>query len=136
MALALLPLAGCGTISQDVKPIALSASEPREICVVEDTAVRAEFRDAYKDALSGKGFTVRVLPNGSPVSSCPLTTTYLASWQWDLELYVSYIDLKVYRNDRLEGEAVYDAKEAAANTNKFVNARGKVEELTNQLFPK
>jgi hypothetical protein len=131
----LVSLAGCGTIQQKVTPIALSGSQPREICVVENPSARVSFLDAYKDALAKRNLTVRMLPPGTAVGACPLTTTYAATWRWDLALYLSYANLKVYRNSHLEGEALYDAEQAKADTKKFIHADVKIQELTDQLFP-
>jgi len=131
----ILSLAGCGSIQQQSQPVSHSANEPREICVIEDPTVRASFLDTYKTDLSQKGFTVRVLPQGTAVDACPLTSTYEAHWRWDLALYLAYADLKVYRNGRLDGEALYDAKSAMLNLDKFIDAGNKIQELTNQLFP-
>jgi hypothetical protein len=131
----LLSLTGCGTIEQKVRPVALSSDEPREICVVETPDAHHEFLPSYKSALTKKGMTVRVLPAGAAVGACPLTTTYEAKWQWDLALYLSYANLKVYRNNHLEGEALYDATRGGTKTEKFTNAEAKIQELTDQLFP-
>ncbi len=130
----LLVLSAC-TIQQQVHPVSVSASQAREICVVETTSVREHFLDAYSNALTDKGLKVRVLPEGSPLNTCPLTSTYAAKWQWDLALYLSYASLKVYRNGHLDGEALYDGTGAGLNANKFIKAEAKVRELTDQLFP-
>jgi len=132
----LFSLAGCGgTIEEKVQPVSLSSSDPREICVIENSDVRHEFLEAYSRALSGKGLTVRMLPAETSVGSCPLTSTYAANWRWDLALYLAYANLKVYRNSRLVGEAMYNSLNAAANTDKFINATSKIQKLTDQLFP-
>jgi hypothetical protein len=131
----LVLLVGCGTIEEKVQPVTLSGSDPREICVIENSDVRHEFLEAYSSALSSKGLTVRMLPAGASVGSCPLTSTYTANWRWDLALYLAYANLKVYRSSRLVGEAMYNSLDAAGNTDKFINARLKVQKLADQLFP-
>jgi len=128
--------AGCGSIDQVVKPVALSKDEPREICLIENTALRQNFLAEYRNALSGKGFTIRMLPPKSSVSACPLTSTYAANWRWDLALYLVYANLKVFRNGQLDGEALYDSQRAGASTSRFINAGQKIRELTGQLFPR
>ena len=133
--LIVLSLAACGTIEQKVKPVAFSAGEPREICVVENPSVTENFLAAYKNALSKRNLAVRMLPQGLAVDTCPLTSTYTANWRWDMALYLAYANLKVYRNGRLEGEALYDGLKAGLDTDKFIHAEAKIQELTNQLFP-
>lgn len=129
-----LLLCGC-SIVQTVNPITLSSNEPREICLVENPDVHHDFLATYRNALANKNLTVQMLPPGSAVGTCQLTSTYSANWHWDLALYLVYADLKVYRNGRPEGEALYDSRAAGLNTNKFVNAAAKIQELTDQLFP-
>jgi hypothetical protein len=132
----LLSLTGCvGTIEQKVQPVALSGNEPREICLIENAAVHHEFLASYKKALSKRNLAVRLLPPGTALGGCPLMTTYDAKWTWDLALYLYYANLKVYHNNRLEGEALYDAAKGGTKTEKFINAETKIQELTDQLFP-
>ena len=50
-------------------------------------------------------------------------------------MYLIYANLKVYRNGRLEGEAMYDSRHGGLNMSKWINAEAKIQELTNQLFP-
>jgi hypothetical protein len=128
----LLSLGGC-SIEQKIKPITIAGVEPREICIIENPAVHEDFLDVYKRALAQKGLMVRLLPEGTEVNACPLTSTYTARWQWDLALYLTFTDLRVYRNGRLAGEAVYDAQNGAANISKFIDAKTKIQELTSQL---
>lgn len=129
-------LAGCGSIEQVVKPVAISNDDPREICVIENSSVRKNFSDEYVAALSERGFKVRMLPAGASVAECPLTSTYTANWRWDLALYMAYANIKVYRSGQLQGEALYDSLRAGASTSKFINASQKIRELTAQLFPR
>ena len=131
-----LLLTGCGNIRQETQPFTRSANDPHEICLIEDSTVRESFREAYKNDLAQKGFTVRVLPQGAAIDSCSLTSTYEAHWRWDLAMYLVSADLRVYRNGQLDGEATYDAKGAGLNTDKFIDADEKLQELTNHLFPR
>ena len=129
-------LAGCGSIEQVVKPVAMSNDDSREICVIENSAVRKNFSEAYAAALSERGFKVRMLPAGASVRECPLTSTYTANWRWDLAMYMAYANIKVYRSGQLEGEALYDALRPGLTTSKFIDASQKIRELTAELFPR
>jgi hypothetical protein len=132
----LLALTGCGgTIQQNVKPLSLSGSDTREICLIENLAVGDGFVEAYRSALEQRSLRVRMLPQGSALNACPVTLTYTANWMWDLTKYLAYANLKVYRNGNLEAQAVYDGLKAGLNTAKFIKAEAKIQELTNQLFP-
>jgi hypothetical protein len=129
-----MSLAGCA-IDQKVQPVALATSGPREICVIKNAAVRDSFLERYETALGHKGLLVHELKPGSPVSACPLTTTYTANWHWDVAMYLTYASFKVYRDGNLEGEALYDSTRGIANLGKFIDADKKVTELTDKLFP-
>ncbi|WP_217475846.1 Sbal_3080 family lipoprotein [Stutzerimonas stutzeri] len=132
--LALLALAGC-SIKQTVTPAALSAELTPEICTVPAIGLRAGFGVAYQQALRDKGFRTRQLAPGSDPARCPLSTTYTGTWRWDLLLYMSYADIRVYQNGRQVGRAEYDARWGSGRPDKFIDAESKIKELTQQLFP-
>lgn len=113
-------LVGCGSIQQVMKPVALSG-EAREICLIENPAVRESFLPAYQTALSAM---VRVPPPGSPVASCPLTSTYTANWRRDLSLYLAYANMKVFQNGQRGDEVLYDSLGDGASTSSRFNAAG------------
>jgi hypothetical protein len=125
-------LVGCA-INQTVRPV--GRLEGREICIVDNPAVRATFIEAFKRSLTNKGFIVRQLPAGSAVTQCPITSTYTANWRWDLALYLAYVDIRVFSQGNQVGEATYDSMSGGANMNKFIAADKKIDELVNQLFP-
>lgn len=128
-------LAGC-SIKQDVKPVTPAQLTSKEICVRENTAVRAGFLEAYRQALEGKGFNVRVIEPTAGITACPLLTTYTANWRWDFALYMAYAEMTVYRDGGEIGKAVYDSLTGGLNMNKFVKGDEKVRELVDQLFPR
>lgn len=133
IALASLLLAGCA-INQVVKPVVPFAGT--QVCIVVNPAVsQAGFLATYSRVLAQKGFTVRQLPPGSPVTECPVTSTYTANWRWDLGLYMAFADIRVFSNGQQSGQAVYDAMRGGANMKKFIKGEAKIEELVNQLFP-
>jgi len=125
-------LGGCA-IQQTVTPV--SKVEGRQICVIQNPAVRAGFIQAYERSLVAKGYTVRQLPPSAAITDCPVTSTYTANWRWDLALYMAYAEIKVFSNGRPAGEVKYDALRGGANMNKFVAGDRKIDELVNQLFP-
>lgn len=129
--LAAAQLAGCA-INQSVTPV--GPLEGREVCIVDNPAVRATFLDALRKAVSAKGFAVRVLPPGSALKECPVTVTYTANWRWDLALYMAYAEINVFKGGAPAGKAVYDALLGGANLGKFISAEEKVNELVSQLL--
>ena len=125
-------LNGCA-IRQTVKPV--DKFDDKQICIIENTAVRSGFLDAYKRVLTQKGYVVKQLPAGASLIECPITSTYTANWRWDLAIYMSYAEIIVYNNAKPAGQASYDATRGGGNMNKFIDADKKISELVNQLFP-
>ncbi len=127
-----IALTGCA-IHQTVRPV--EQFEDKQVCIVESPSVRAGFLDAYKRALVAKGYVVKQLPQSASLVECPITSTYTATWQWDLAIYMAYAEITVYNNGKPIGKATYDARRGGGNMSKFIDADKKISELTNQLFP-
>lgn len=125
-------LAGCA-IKQTATPVL--NLQTREICVVENSAVRSTFKDSYIRALQAKGFLVRVLGANGDTSSCAMTSTYVARWSWDFTIYMSQADLRVYRSGVQVGAANYNSRGGGSRLDKWVDADAKVQEMVSQLFP-
>lgn len=127
-----LASSGCA-IRQTVKPV--ERFDDKQVCIIENTAVRAGFIEAYQRTLTAKGYAVRRLPASASLVECAITSTYVGNWRWDLALYLAYAEIKVYANGKPIGEAKYDSQSGGANMNKFIDADKKISELVNQLFP-
>lgn len=125
-------ISGCA-IHQTVKPVA--HFDDRVICIIEKPSVKAGFLETYKRVLTGKGYQVRQLPPSASLVECTITSTYTATWRWDLSLYMAFAEIKVYKSGKPVGEAAYDSQSGGANPGKFIDAETKVTELVNQLFP-
>ena len=123
---AILAISGCGSFRQNVSPVA--KFEGKQICILENTRVRASFLAAYKKALEEKGYDARVPSETAQLSTCPITSKYVALWGWDLVPYMSHAEILVYNKAQPAGRAVY-------NGNKFIGEEEKIKELVNQLFP-
>ncbi|KXU36297.1 hypothetical protein AXE65_05265 [Ventosimonas gracilis] len=126
-------LSGC--VSQTIDPVKINPTSPPEICMIENATkkVRQGFTDTYRAALQEKGFTVKQLPPASNPSDCHLSTQYIAQWKWNLTIYMSYVEIKVYEDGRMIGKALYDAR--IAGLDKYINAEDKIREMVNELFP-
>ncbi|WP_433766286.1 Sbal_3080 family lipoprotein [Pseudomonas putida] len=125
---------GC-SIKQTVTPVELSSQITPEICLIPAEGLREGFNTTYESLLKSKGFHTRQIPPGSNPSSCPLSTTYIGTWSWDLAIYMSYADIRVYQFGRQVGHAEYDSRSGSGRLDKFIIAEKKITELTNQLFP-
>jgi len=126
-------IAGCSsTVKQTVKPF--KQANVSNICLIDNPKVKQSFRDVYKSALESKGFTVRIIDKDSNSDACEVTSRYTARWGWDLALYLSYAQLKIFNKGKESGEAVYKVVFVGA-TGKFINTQEKIYELVSQLFP-
>jgi hypothetical protein len=123
---------GCA-INQTVKPVEHFAD--KKVCIINNPAVKEGFMASYRQALETKGYVAQPMPADASIVECPITSTYVANWRWDLALYMSYAEIKVYNGGKPVGQAIYDANRAGLNTGKFINADKKIQELVDQLFP-
>jgi hypothetical protein len=133
--LSVILLEACA-ISQEVTP--LKPFEWQEICVVENVRVKPVFLDTYTRVLIEKGYLVQVVSAEVPIShaKCPITSTYGASWQWDLQSYMATAGIKVFKEGKLAGQAIYDTRGGTASLGKFNPPESTITELVDQLFPK
>ncbi len=131
LAIASVMLSAC-SISQTVEPAHIS--KQTALCIVENPKVREGFLNTFQATLTERGISHRVIAAGSNVADCPWTAHYTANWTWDLALYMSYAEIKIYRQGELDGEAIYDSTGGGANMSKFINAETKIQELVNKLM--
>lgn len=123
---------GCA-IHQKVTPV--EKTDDRQVCIIEKPSVRPGFLETYKRVLTARGYAVKQLPQSASLVECAVTSTYNASWRWDLALYMALAEINVYRNGKPVGEAHYDSQRGGANFGKFIDAEAKITELVSQLFP-
>ena len=113
-----------------------SAEIPREsvLCIIENPDVRPGFLQEFKSVLASKSIAYKMVSESSIPESCDWTSTYVARWTWDLALYMSYAEIKIFHNGSLDGEAIYDSTRGGANMGKFIDAEVKIRELLNELM--
>jgi hypothetical protein len=120
------------SISQKIDPVAIP--KEGELCIIKNPEVRDGFLYQYESALSSKGIPYVVVSKNSVPKTCEWTSTYIAHWSWDLALYMSYAEIKVFHKGRLDGQAIYDSTGGGANLNKFIDAETKIRELVDELM--
>lgn len=126
------------TITQVANPVAkeVVAAKPLSIALVQNTAVRMSgFHGELQRALERRGFKVETKPMGTDLAGLPLAMTYTANWSWDMDLYMSYAQLDVYRKGVKAGDAVYDSRGGGLHAAKFIDADRKADELVGEIFP-
>ena len=109
-------LAGC-SISTTVKPVA--NEKISQLCIMENQGVLMDgFLPELKTQVESYGIKAPSYAQALP-ADCVYHMEYSANWQWDLAMYLSYAELKVYKGNGMIGEAVYDARSGGANMDKF-----------------
>ena len=126
-----MALSGC-SINQSVEPAELDKGD--RLCVVEDVDVRPGFLGEIKKFLAERRIPYDIVQNDAIPVSCEWTMRYVGRWTWDMSLYMSYAEIKIYKNGQLDGSAVYDSTGGGANMNKFIDAEPKIRELLDQLI--
>lgn len=126
-----ITLAGC-SISTRVKPV--EQESIAMVCIKENPDVMMDgFLPELKSQISSYGIETRTYTGETP-ADCPYHMQYTANWQWDLAMYLTYAELKVFKHTDLVGEAVYDARQGGANMDKFGTTADKLRTLTEPLF--
>lgn len=125
-------LSGCA-IHQNVTPV--TQGTPKEICVISQPKVRKSFSEELSSALQNKGIGVRTVTAASPLDTCPYSITYNATWKWAWALYMAHAEIRVYANGLQAGKAIYDSTHGPGNMGKFIDAKTKIYELVDALFP-
>ncbi len=116
---------------QKIEPAELTKTS--QLCIVENSAVRPGFISALKKSLDEKNVDYRVVDQVS-ADKCEWKATYTARWSWDMAIYMAYAEIKIYKNGKLDGEAVYDATNGVGNMEKFIKGEDKVRELVDKLI--
>jgi len=131
-----LALQAC-SIKQNVSQLTESSlSKMKEICIVENPAVRETFLPVYEVALKNKGVETKTLLPNATLKDCPFTSTYTARWSWDVTIYLAYAELNIYEDGSLAANAIYDSTSGSLNMDKFIKADKKVVELVDGMFGK
>lgn len=129
---AMIFLSGCA-INQKITPVSVGLE--KNICIIDNPAVKNSFLEEYRGTLLNKGYSSKMLPQSASISDCQVVSTYTANWRWDLALYMTYAEINIYSGGKLAGSAKYDSMSGSANLGKFINAREKIRELVDQLIP-
>lgn len=132
LAVSAVTLLSACTIVQTVEPTDLPPGD--ELCIIENTDVREGFLKEVKAVLGEMDIRYRVTDAAAAQEQCEWTMTYTGNWSWDLALYMSYAQIRVYRNGLLDGEAIYDASGGSGSLGKFIDAETKIRELMDELF--
>lgn len=126
-------LVGCA-INTTIKPVAMANEKISDLCIKNNPDVfMAGFLPELESQIKSYGITTRIFDGPTPMD-CKYRLEYTANWQWDLAMYLSYAQLKVYNDSALIGEAEYDARYGGGRMDKFGPTANKLKTLTQPLF--
>lgn len=103
-----------------------------EICVVENANTRPAFRDAYLRRIRANGYRARAVKDRND-TGCELTSTYTATYGHHWGVYLKTSVLRIFRGDKVVGEANYRAPRASPE--KHGRVEDKIGDMVNQLLP-
>jgi hypothetical protein len=120
------------TITQHVEPVPPDTLS--SLCIQEnDQTWSKEFLPTLRDQLQRRGIASTVY-HGTPPPSCRFRLTYDVNWGWDLAVYLTYANLRIYDGTKPIGEATYDARDGDARFDKFGHTEDKIAPLLDQLL--
>jgi hypothetical protein len=125
-----LVLSGC-SIKQTIDPIKTPVSR---VCVHENPKVLMdEFQPELEKQIQAKGFQTESYKDTQP-NDCSHRLEYTANWAWDMAMYLTYADLRVFDRSGLAGKAIYDARSGGGRLDKFGRTAEKIRPLIDELF--
>lgn len=126
-----LALTGC-SITQTIDPI--ESTRASQVCVLDNPEIfMDEFRPEMQKQIEAKGIPTTVYKGDRP-AECSHYLEYTANWQWDMAMYLTYAEMRVYDHRGLAGQAVYDARRGGGRLDKFGRTAEKIRPLIDQLF--
>lgn len=126
-----LALTGC-SISQEIDPI--ESTHANQVCVLDNPKILMdEFQPEMQRQIQKKGIPTKVYTGARP-ADCSHHLEYTANWQWDMAMYLTYAEMRVYDHAGLAGQAVYDARRGGGRLDKFGRTAEKIRPLIDQLF--
>lgn len=129
----LIALSGC-SITTSVKPV--GEGRVSDLCIRKNSRVLMEgFLPELEAQVHTHGVKTRTF-DGDLASDCTYHLDYSANWGWDLAMYLTYAEIKVYNQLNLIGEAIYDARWGGGRLDKFGATSEKLKSLVDELFGK
>lgn len=124
-------LAGC-SITQTVDP--LKQAQVSQVCVLDNKDILMdEFQPEVRRQIEAKHIPTKVYAGARP-PECSHYLEYTANWQWDMAMYLTYAEFRVYDAKGLAGSAFYDARRGGGRLDKFGHTADKIRPLIDQLF--
>jgi hypothetical protein len=121
-----------------VQPVAShvisNAAAVDRICIIENARVASkEFLGTYQSVLQQRGYKVEVISGGKAYSldRCPYVSEYTAFFHWDMVFYLRAAELRIYKDGKPAGRAVYQSRNS-----RFISEEEALTRMVNQMLPK
>lgn len=130
-------LAGCAvmtgcSISKTVEPI--KSTQVSQVCVLDNKDILMDgFQPEVQQQIEAKQIPTKVYTGARP-AECSHYLEYTANWQWDMAMYLTYAEFRVYDARGLAGTAHYDARWGGGRLDKFGRTADKIRPLIDELF--
>jgi hypothetical protein len=122
---------GC-SINNTVEP--LPAVPVSKICILENPKVLMDgFQPEVVSQLQALNFQTHVYTGERP-TECSHHLEYTANWAWDLAMYLTYAEFRVYDARGIAGTATYNARNGGMRLDKFGPTAEKIRPLLMELF--
>ncbi|MBI4515180.1 MAG: hypothetical protein HY699_05105 [Deltaproteobacteria bacterium] len=127
----LLVLPAC-TITTSVQPI--SRDLVKAVCISDNPDTWSkDFLPALRAQFQRHGIATRVYSQDPP-ADCRFRVEYDANWGWDVAVYLKYLDVRIFDQDRLVGQATYDARGGGGRLDKLGSTESKLERIMTRLL--
>jgi hypothetical protein len=124
-------ITGC-SISQTVDPI--EPAQVSQVCVLDNKDIFMDgFQPEVQRQIEAKNIPTKVYTGTRP-AECSHYLEYTANWQWDMAMYLTYAEFRIYDTTGLAGSAIYNARNGGGRLDKFGPTAEKIRPLIDQLF--
>lgn len=108
------------------------------ICIQENTDVTfSGFLEAIKNRIEYHNIETFVYPNHYKPERCEYTLWYTALRSWDLVLYLSHAELRLFKNDQIIANATYHLNGKGGLTfSKYASTASKMDPVIDKLLNK
>lgn len=132
IAMGLFLFTGC-TITHNVEPVV--ADTVIEKIYVKDNP-QAHMKELVNELVAQiemLGFASEKFAGNRPIDATH-HMEYTANWAWDMAMYLTFFEAKLYAGETLIGEVSYDARKGGGNMGKFGKTGEKIEPLLTELL--
>jgi hypothetical protein len=132
--LMLLPLIGCTSIEVQRPDPSLGI---RHVCIQENPKVKVDdFVSVLQQGFDRHGLSTEVF-SGPPPPNCEYILTYTALRSWDMAPYLSHAELRLEKDGRQVGHAVYHLRgKGGLSPAKWQGTKEKMDPVIDELLKK